>query len=401
MQHQSVTNVDHLDVLKDLGLNARASVQFDTPGFSYSLDRIERRDGHILDRLLLVSWGDLSKKLRPAIGELGRQQQITAVGVCDVRQVCPQIDGQTPRVFIIRDNLLPLDELHDAGLLNRNTLAYLACPGQYRAHYASVLAPHVGRVACEKPVDLSVTAARGLRSFSNVFPVVHSLFKEPLHSLPLTGWGNLPSDWYDRVWGVEVWFAESGAAPTSLREDAFTGMQVHTQTAAFWLARHAMDVSQITVDQAFATTATSNGKPNRATAAAVTGQLIGDRKIEYLSVAGWGLIDRKTIIVHLIDGRRVSVDWNESGWKPHLRVLHQLLSPEPDLLVSMPHAVSLLELCMSAARESVPVHSNSAGRLPLEFARLCHRWSLLSGGMPDLQSQLHRVRFSPPVLCRC
>ena len=128
--------------------------------------------------ILVIGCGDVTaNRFRPAMERLQAEGLVCRIAYLDILPQCP-LDVSAEYLCLEADGVLPLDTLAERELLGPHVLALICAPTRYHAHYAKQLLGTGTRVAVEKPLDLSVTAANSLLPFADwIFPIGHQLFK--------------------------------------------------------------------------------------------------------------------------------------------------------------------------------------------------------------------------------
>ncbi|MGE0821740.1 MAG: hypothetical protein AB7G75_10965 [Candidatus Binatia bacterium] len=283
---------------------------------------------------------------------------------------------------IQRDDLLPLDALHDQGFLTPETLWIVCTPSPYHVWYAVQLAG-LCPVGLDKPIAPDSRHARLLRPFvgRQVYPLSHKLFNAS--ALAFVDACRQTPDTLRPVCHIDgVFYERAGIGQNRQQEDTIADVQWHLfTTALIALFTAAVSSFEIMVEKVSAATHEPDplgqaAQPHVWTASRVQGRLLGEWQevtFDFRQAKG---APRDLKGVRLFDGAGNllhTIDLNESGWQAYARMLLALTRPVVDMRLTLADAITAMELIDHSRKIACQERAYAFGTLPGFLAE--EQWS--------------------------
>lgn len=327
------------------------------------------------DRVVVLGGGEVcQKRLLPALVRLQAELGLKRIGVVDLRPVEDLRKGfagllDLPYVQFVQStgSELPIDKLSAAGCLGEGSLAVVATPTAFHIPQALEIAPHVGRVAVEKPLsNLSREAASLMEWDAKIFPIGHQLFKQDVLCLiRASREGRIAWDQVARL-NFQL-FEKVGVGDRDL-DDAIFDLSWHGFECLYAPLCAAGVGGMIHIEEA--KTSTYYGgldHPKRFTAARVRGWFEDDqRRLPFDLRVGKGLAENSKGIVGEVNRIPCPLaSLSESGSAAHERLLRELLAkPEPDMLLDLRRVAMVVEACEQAVSMQMEMPGYLFGTTP-------------------------------------
>lgn len=300
---------------------------------------------------------------------------LDGVVVCSLES-CSDLEG-LPHYYHQIDpatSLLPVDRLQAQGFLTGNTLWVVATPSEWRVDYAQQVA-ELGRLALEKPPATTARQARLLlplaHSGAAVYPMAHKLFN--VSALAALAACRQQPHLLEQVRRIEgVFYEPAGLSPGRQQEDSVADVQYHPLVLLASLFKAAGIPFELTVDQVWVASYAPDPTGQYAeatvwTASRIRGHLYrhGQPQATY-DLRQAKAAPRPSKSVQFFDARDallLEVNWHESGWAAHARMLQALLLPGVDMHHSLTDAIAVMELIDASRRIACPAPTYAFGTL--------------------------------------
>jgi hypothetical protein len=257
----------------------------------------------------------------------------------------PRQDESVQEVYVQvnPDCLLPFDELNKRGFMTAD-LTIVGSPTRLHGLFASQAASVSRTVAVDKPLSPSVSEARAMARFPNVFGLTHFVAKESVRPL----WALNPHD----TVAVDAVFMETGGVGRRDLDPAYEDLGYHQ--GAYLLAH--FREGRLNLERCATMTYVpdlDDPVPRVSTAARLEGFVeLPERRVPFRIVVGKGF-DQATQELHVcsIDGKKViSQAGDTPNWLPYRRMLESLLLDDAsNWLLPMEMHVELVRFCARAA----------------------------------------------------
>ena len=317
--------------------------------------------------VLIVADEVVHSRYLPALNWLSGR--ISGIVVCG-GEAHPNLDGLSCRHFrVLPENLLPLDDLDGCGFLSRSTLAIIAMAPNARPHYAYQLAGFC-RSGLETPLASNLALASILGPLAkadlDIFPIDYRLFSIGarrfitscrLNSISLRRLHHITGAFYENTAFSCGSVRGARLGVTQAHLFAFIIAVFNTSFAPFCIVLDRVEVAANTVDNAGESLEAAHLSASR-----IQGRIISlDREVTFeFCQAETVPSSDKGVQMLTVDGLLLAqIDLNENGWLPHLRVLEELLSPEPNMYYSLADAIqlaNLVDVARAKAENRSPYH---------------------------------------------
>lgn len=304
--------------------------------------------------IYVIGAGDVSQKTWPAIEGLHSQGLVHRAYVFDRNpdRLKPFSGLPWVQTDVAGSPTEVLEKLKQRGANTPDSVAYIGTPDSTHVPYAERLAPHVGAVAIEKPLALSVsTGARLLRLGDRAIPVEHQLYKlETIEAIQRFADHAIPATDI-----VKIHFVFHETLPVGTRDlsplvfdTGYHGIAI----AVAALNRQALRVT-VRIDTCV-TRVYENGpdQPRASTAAWLRGVIKADRHdIAFEAHIAKGVATSEKRITFSGKGRH-QFSLNESGHRPHERALRAIILKQRPL-ISISESIEVVRACEQANQKSI------------------------------------------------
>jgi hypothetical protein len=315
----------------------------------------------------IIGAGNVSdSKIDPALAQLRAKGLLGQVTYLDIHPTLPFTSKvENAAYHKIDPQRSAYRQLADRGYLDDDTLTVIACATPWHAHYAADLAP-LARVAVEKPLTMDTRSAKELLAHEgSLYPIGHQIFKAPM------------LEFLDRVSRGDVDVTAIAAIEYDLMETIGVGNRsvdpivwdtgfhaLEAVVATYRAVGYTCRVTPIEVTQGtYRHDGQSVSVPTAARIRACVETPMG--QVELTVRLGKGLsAARKEMRCFERQGQSLAtVGLTEGGHLAHQRLIEELLRLEPNMRLTLPDAVSVVQACealQSAAtdRGSYPLGSN-------------------------------------------
>lgn len=272
-------------------------------------------------------------------------------------------------------SLLPCDLLQAEGFLSNHTLWIVATPSEWRVDYAQQVA-EFGRLALEKPPATTARQARRLLTLAHsgaaLYPMAHKLFN--VSALAALAACRQQPHLLDQVRRIEgVFYEPAGLSRGRQQENSVVDIQYHPLVLLLALFKAAGIPFALTVDHVWVASYAPDPTGQYAeatvwTASRIRGHLCRNGQPQ----ATYDLCQAKAAptpskSVRFFDARDallLEVNWNESGWAAHTRMLQALLLPEVEMHHSLTDTIAVMDLIDASRRIAWQAPSYAFGTWP-------------------------------------
>lgn len=304
-------------------------------------------------KLGIVGGGDvLRSKIWPALQS--GDYPLDLIAVFSLESECRLTGLSYVYQPVVPGNLLPLDYLHERGLLGDDAAWIVATPSDYHILYTLQLAGRCRRIAIEKPLASTARQARillPLMQSGEIYPISHKLFN--VEALAFVELCRQHPAILDHVTRIEAAFNEpAGFAHGRKQEDTVSDIQYHTLLVNAAFFRATGYPFEVMVERVQAASHDADPEdvfqtPEVWTASRIRGRVLWrEREIPFdfrqakaapKSEKNIRLLDRAGNLI-----KHISLD--ETGWLAHARVLDAFMQPVVDMRHTIEDAVAVMEL---------------------------------------------------------